>query len=95
MSDFRQSTSAAFGAGRKEVTGVELVRRGTFGRFDSGRKLRPIEQWCVSSPRQSMVPLNGGENSGEVAPGVFRGERLSRLEECITEVQRPSGVGQK
>src|SRR5262245_8481794 len=45
---------------------------------------RPLNQWCVSSPRQSMVPLNGGENIGEDAPGGFGKGRLSRLEECIS-----------
>ena len=67
-----QSISAAFGAGRKQVTGLGCLC-GYALTFGSGRKLRPVEQWCVSSPRQSMVPLDGGKNIGEVAPGSSSG----------------------
>ena len=73
----------ARGAGRKEVTdGGPFEWIYSSVRFR--RKLRPMEQWCVSSPRRSMAPLNGGENIGEDAPGRFGKGRLSRLEECIS-----------
>src|SRR4029453_4328111 len=46
------------------------------------RKLKPVGQWCDSSPNFSMVPLNGDENFGEAVAGSVREGRLSRLEDC-------------
>ena len=58
------------------------------------RKLRPVTQWCVSSPRLSMVPLNGGKNIGEVALGDVSGKSVYPVWKFAQlEVQRPTGVG--
>ena len=57
------------------------------------RKLRPIIQWCDSSPNLSMVPLNGDENIGEAALGVIGKGRYPVWKSAIIEVQRPFGVG--
>ena len=41
-----------------------------------------------------MVPLNGGKNIGEVAPGKISGKGVYPVWKCaLVEVQRPSEVG--
>jgi len=60
--------------------------------FDSGRKLRPVKQWCDSSPNLSMVPLNGEENIGEASWAWFGEDSYPVWKIAQTEVQRPSGI---